>query len=88
MNEIHGSSPRQHAFGIDPHGKNSDSKFCDYHYMMRFGAMMATLFCKDKGAPLPGQVPQPRVYGTSVTHPESFNHKFMFGLGRGKVLVT
>ena len=80
------------AYGIDPDtARTAIASSVDYHYLMRFGAMMATSFLQGyAGAMTNAGTSTTGIFGTSTTHPElSPGNKILVGLGQvGQTLGT
>jgi polyhydroxyalkanoate synthesis regulator phasin len=73
------------AFGIDPDtARTAIASSVDYHYMMRYGAMMATSFLQGYSTAITNAGSSTTgIFGTSTTHPQlSPGNKFMVGLGQ------
>lgn len=73
------------AFGIDPDtARTVMASSVDYHYMMRYGAMMATAFLQGYASSITNAgTATTGIFGTSTTHPElSPSNKFLVGLGQ------
>lgn len=73
------------AFGIDPDtARTVMASTVDYHYMMRYGAMMATAFLQGYSSAITNEgTSTTGIFGTSTTHPQlSAGNKFMVGLGQ------
>jgi type IV secretory pathway VirB10-like protein len=73
------------AFGIDPDtARLAIASSVDYHYMMRFGAMMATSFLQGYSTAITNAGSSTTgIFGTSTTHPAlSGGNKIMVGLGQ------
>lgn len=73
------------AYAIDPDtARTVMASSVDYHYMMRFGAMMATSFLQGYSTSITNAgTATTGIFGTSTTHPElSPSNKIMVGLGQ------
>jgi polyhydroxyalkanoate synthesis regulator phasin/type IV secretory pathway VirB10-like protein len=74
------------AFGIDPDtARTAIASSVDYHYMMRYGAMMATSFLQGYSTAITtsGSTSTTGIFGTSTVSPTlSPANKFMVGLGQ------
>jgi len=73
------------AYGIDPDtARTAIASSVDYHYMMRFGAMMATSFLQGYSSAITNAgTATTGIFGTSTTHPQlSAGNKFLVGLGQ------
>lgn len=73
------------AYAIDPDtARTVMASSVDYHYMMRFGAMMATSFLQGYSTAITNAgTATTGIFGTSTTHPElSPSNKIMVGLGQ------
>lgn len=81
------------AYGIDPDtARTVIASSVDYHYMQRFGAIMATSFVQGYANAIStsASTSTTGIFGTSTTHPElSPSQKFATGLGQvGQALGT
>lgn len=73
------------AYAIDPDtARTVMASSVDYHYMMRYGAMMATAFLQGYSTAITNAgTSTTGIFGTSTTHPElSPSNKIMVGLGQ------
>lgn len=73
------------AYGIDPDtARTAIATSVNYHYMMRFGAMMATSFLQGYASAITNAgTATTGIFGTSTTHPElSPSNKLLVGLGQ------
>lgn len=74
------------AYGIDPDtARTVIASSVDYHYMQRFGAIMATSFVQGYASAISSSASTSTtgIFGTSTTHPElSPSQKFATGLGQ------
>lgn len=81
------------AYGIDPDtARTVIASSVDYHYMQRFGAIMATSFVQGYASAIStsASTSTTGIFGTSTTHPElSPSQKLATGLGQiGQALGT
>lgn len=73
------------AYAIDPDtARTVLASSVDYHYMMRYGAMIATSFLQGYGSSITNEgTSTTGIFGTSTTHPElSPTSKLLVGLGQ------
>ncbi len=73
------------AYGIDPDtARTAIASTVDYHWMMRFGAIMATSFLQGYSTAITNEgTSTTGIFGTSTTHPAlSSGNKIMVGLGQ------
>lgn len=73
------------AYAIDPDtARTVMASTVDYHYMQRYGAMMATAFLQGYSSSITNAgTSTTGIFGTSTTHPElSPSNKIMVGLGQ------
>jgi len=73
------------AYAIDPDtARTVLASSVDYHYMQRFGAMMATSFLQGYASSITNAgTSTTGIFGTSTTHPQlSPSNKLMVGLGQ------